>query len=96
LWIIACESDTKIIVSNIHIEKTSLDSIYKMSGTARDSTNTEPISGANIEMEGKNNYTISEIDGKFILDDIHVNDTITINCVGYKKKYLIFKEIYHL
>lgn len=61
---------------------------YSVSGIVSDAVG--PIIGASIATkDGKG--TITSIDGNYRLDNIHIDDVLTISFVGYKSKNIVFK-----
>ena len=47
-------------------------------------TNGEPVIGASVLVKGTNNGTITDLDGKFTVNDVPENSTIDISYIGYK------------
>lgn len=82
----------KILDKNIvlarkdRLEETTIASLQQqqktISGTIVDSAN-EPIIGANIVVQGMTVGTITDIDGKFRLNDVPENATLVISYIGY-------------
>jgi len=61
----------------------------KISGQITDSENDEPLIGVTIQVEGTNNGTVTDINGKFSLYNIeNPNAKIKISYVGYKMQTL--------
>lgn len=63
---------------------------YKVSGIVKDQ-NGEPIIGASVLEEGTNNGTITDIDGRFILN-VSPNSTLTISYIGYKSQEVVVNQ----
>lgn len=51
-------------------------------------TNGEPVIGASVLVKGTNNGTITDLDGKFTVNDVPENSTLDISYVGYKTQTL--------
>ena len=47
-------------------------------------TNGEPVIGASVLVKGTNNGTITDLDGKFTVNDVPENSTLDISYIGYK------------
>ncbi|MDD4114455.1 MAG: TonB-dependent receptor [Massilibacteroides sp.] len=72
--------DTNLVNLQQQIKKT-------ITGTVLDTAN-EPIIGANVIVNGTNQGTITDIDGKFILADIPENTVLIISYIGYIEQKL--------
>lgn len=46
--------------------------------------NGEPVIGASVLVKGTNNGTITDLDGKFTVNDVPENSTLDISYIGYK------------
>ena len=77
-------SDRQIIISQkgtpINTETNQKDT-RTISGTVRD--NLGPVTGANIVIKGTTNGTISDLDGKFTLENVPANAILQISYIGY-------------
>lgn len=47
-------------------------------------TNGEPVIGASVLVKGTTNGTITDMDGKFTINDVPENSTLDISYIGYK------------
>ena len=47
-------------------------------------TNGEPVIGASVLVKGTNNGTITDLDGRFTVNDVSENSTLDISYIGYK------------
>ena len=77
-------SDRQIIISRketpVNTETKQKDT-RTISGTVRD--NMGPVTGANIVIKGTTNGTISDLDGKFTLENVPANAILQISYIGY-------------
>ena len=55
----------------------------KITGTVVDNTG-EPVIGANVVVKGTTLGSITDMDGKFIIEDVPSNGTLQISYIGYK------------
>ena len=55
----------------------------KIIGTVVDNTG-EPVIGANVVVKGTTLGSITDMDGKFIIEDVPSNGTLQISYIGYK------------
>ena len=77
-------SDRQIIISKKETPvntKTNQKDTRTISGIVRD--NMGPVTGANIVIKGTNNGTISDLDGKFTLENVPSNAILQISYIGY-------------
>ena len=74
------------IEANIANETTGIqqNNAYKVSGVVTD-TNGEPVIGASIVEKGTSNGTITDLDGKFVLE-VSAGATLNISYIGYKSQ----------
>lgn len=77
-------SDRQIIISKKETPvntKTNQKDTRTISGIVRD--NMGPVTGANIVIKGTTNGTISDLDGKFTLENVPANAILQISYIGY-------------
>ena len=77
-------SDRQIIISKKETPvntKTNQKDTRTISGIVRD--NMGPVTGANIVIKGTTNGTISDLDGKFTLENVPANSILQISYIGY-------------
>lgn len=77
-------SDGQIIISKKETPvntKTNQKDTRTISGIVRD--NMGPVTGANIVIKGTTNGTISDLDGKFTLENVPANAILQISYIGY-------------
>ena len=53
-----------------------------ITGIVRD-TKGDPVIGANVSVKGTTNGTITDLDGKFVLDGVTANSVLSISYIGY-------------
>lgn len=58
-----------------------------MSGIVTDATTNEPLIGVSILIKGTQVGTVTDVDGKFILD-VSQNDVLEFSYIGYKSQTL--------
>ena len=58
---------------------------HKISGVVKDQ-NGEPVIGANVVIKGTTNGTITDVDGKFALDNVPQNAVLDVSYLGYMGK----------
>jgi iron complex outermembrane receptor protein len=63
-----------------------------LKGTILDGTNSSPLPGANVIVEGTSNGTTTDFDGKFTISNIKTGDVITISYIGYKDQKITFNN----
>lgn len=77
-------SDRQIIISKkeapVNTETNQKDT-RTISGTIRD--NMGPVTGANILVKGTTNGTITDLDGKFTLENVPANAILQVSYIGY-------------
>jgi len=81
--------NNKIILSRKEAAAILEQQIRKVSGIVTDDKN-EPIIGANVFINGTTWGTITDLNGKFVLD-IPVDSTLTITYIGYHPQQFIYK-----
>ena len=59
-----------------------------MSGIVTDATTNEPLIGVSILIKGTQVGTVTDVDGKFILD-VSQNDVLEFSYIGYKSQTLV-------
>ncbi|MFV0546186.1 MAG: TonB-dependent receptor [Bacteroides sp.] len=80
--------DKKIVLSNLATtQKTAKNAAVRITGRVIDASG-EPIIGASVIESGTTNGTITDLDGKFILNVSSPDATIEITYIGYKKETL--------
>ena len=74
------------VISKAHANTDSISGIEqtngKLSGRVIDAKG-EPIPGANISVKGTTIGTITDMDGKFILENVPANATLVISYIGF-------------
>lgn len=63
-----------------------------LKGTVLDGTNSSPLPGANVIVEGTSNGTTTDFDGKFTISNVKSGDVITISYVGFKDQKITFNN----
>ena len=77
-------SDRQIIISKKEVPvntETNQKDTRTISGTIRD--NMGPVTGANILVKGTTNGTITDLDGKFTLENVPANAILQVSYIGY-------------
>ncbi len=74
---------TPSILSNIKLTRHRM--ILNVSGTVTDQAG-EPLIGVNVIVQGTNEGTATDIDGRFSLSDVSQNATLVFSYVGYQKQ----------
>lgn len=74
-------SDYYIAISNEEKEESSTDT-KKITGTVVDASG-EPIIGVNILVEGTTNGSITDMNGRFIIENVEEGATLRISYIGY-------------
>lgn len=62
----------------------------QISVTLKDSLTKQPVSYANIWVIGENMGTTADESGNFTIDNSAANKRITISCVGFDRKEILF------
>lgn len=77
--------EEKIYLKDVKSSSTESKSVRTktVSGVIVD-TNGEPVIGASVLVKGTNNGTITDLDGKFTVNDVPENSTLDISYIGYK------------
>ena len=75
------------IFLNKRAKEKSTGQVRRVSGSIVDS-NGEPIIGASIVVTGTTNGTISDLDGKYTLDNVPENATLDVSYIGYTTQSL--------
>jgi TonB-dependent starch-binding outer membrane protein SusC len=73
----------KILENNLVIIVPIASIQQKITGTVTDASNGEPITGANILVEGTTTGTVTDINGKFSLDITKSNAVLIVSFLGY-------------
>ena len=60
--------------------------LRQLSGTVKDSKTGAPLAAASVNLIGRNNGTVTDNDGKFVLGVPAGNSTIEISYIGFVKK----------
>lgn len=61
----------------------------KVTGTVEDALGS--VIGASVVVKGTTNGTITDVDGKFVLNDVKKGQILQISFVGYKTKEIVYK-----
>ena len=79
-------TNCSVIFSGNHIiiskQKETLRKVKTVTGVVKDEKG-EPVIGANVVVKGTTNGTVSDVDGKFSLEDIPNNAVLEISYMGY-------------
>jgi TonB-linked SusC/RagA family outer membrane protein len=75
------EGKTIVLTPKVKTQQPSVQKSNKITGTVTD-TQGEPIIGASVKLEGSNNGTITNIDGKFSFD-LPQDGKLSISYIGY-------------
>lgn len=79
------------IKTNEHITQTkAIDQTVLVKGVVTDLSG--PVIGASVIIKGTNVGIITDIDGRFVLDNVKVGSEIVITFIGYKKKVIQIKN----
>ncbi len=76
-----------VSASGTQIKRTTPEKVKKISGFVVDQKG-EAIIGANVSVKGTTNGTITDIDGKFALNNVPEKSTITVTYIGFKTLFL--------
>lgn len=63
-----------------------------LKGTVLDGTNSGPLPGANILVEGTSNGTTTDFDGNFTISNIKKGDVLVISYIGYKDQKITYNN----
>lgn len=72
-------------------ENSSTKQVRKIQGIITD-TNGEAIIGANVLVKGSSNGTITDVNGHFILPDVHEKEIIQITYIGYETAEVVIDK----
>lgn len=72
-----------VTYANVDVEIVQQTAKISVVGTVRDATG-EPIIGVNVSVKGATNGAITDLNGKFSLNDISPNAILTFSFIGYK------------
>ena len=61
-------------------------------GVVLDKKTNQPITGVNIALQGSNQSTSTDFDGKFKLSKVKKGDKISFSYIGYKKEIITFED----
>lgn len=71
----------------VHIQIVHQSNKRALSGIVTDATTNEPLIGVSILIKGTQVGTVTDVDGKFILD-VSQNDVLEFSYIGYKSQTL--------
>src|SRR5690606_29195025 len=73
-------------LDRIHLEKHRM--VFNVSGMVTDQSG-EPLIGVNVLVAGTTKGTATDIDGRFVLEDVNENATLIFSYIGYQTQEFV-------